>query len=338
MKEYILEFSVNFLKNFSVSSDIESIWKEFENMCNHCLTLVPYKLSSVRYNRPWINSVTRYLTRKKQRLYNRARLTGRAEDWTKYKDFKKIVQKECRKAHNDYVSNLTGPDFQCCNKRLWSYIKNQRKDQFGIPALLVDGQILSEDIDKAEALNNYFCSVFTRDEEDFVPDLIGVRFPNIDEITISAEGVRTLLSKLDPYKAEGPDGIPARFLREVAFEMAPALTLVYQASINQSKLPKDWKKARIVPIFKKGDRACVENYRPVSLTCILCKTLEHIISSAIYDHFHKHNILCNEQYGFRKHRSCESQLLSTVNDFAVGLNEGSQTDVILLDVVKPSHK
>ena len=74
----------------------------------------------------------------------------------------------------------------------------------------------------------------------------------------------------------------------------------------------------------------------------MCNTLEHIISSAIYDHFHKHNILCNEQYGFRKHRSCESQLLSTVNDFAVGLNEGSQTDVILLDLSKAidtmSHK
>jgi len=73
----------------------------------------------------------------------------------------------------------------------------------------------------------------------------------------------------------------------------------------------------------------VSNYRP--LTSVLCKTLEHITSSHIYDHLNKHKILCQEQHGFKQHRSCETQLVMTVNDLAETLSREAQMDVILLD-------
>ena len=100
----------------------------------------------------------------------------------------------------------------------------------------------------------------------------------------------------------------------------------------------DWKSANIVPIFKKGERHNPSNYRPVSLTCICSKLLEHIIYSHIFLYLKKYNILCEEQHGFRMNRSCETQLIATVNDIAENLDTGKQTDVILLDFSKAFDK
>ena len=92
------------------------------------------------------------------------------------------------------------------------------------------------------------------------------------------------------------------------------LTLLFQASIHQSLVPLDWKHANIMPIFKKGDRSLCSNNRPVSLTCICSKIVEHIVYSHISSHLSQYDILCNEQHGFRNLRSCKTQLLLTVND------------------------
>ena len=85
-------------------------------------------------------------------------------------------------------------------------------------------------------------------------------------ITVHTEGVAKLLSQIKPYKSPGPDSIPAFLLKEVAFQLAPPLTLVFQASLNQQKLPSDWKIAHIVPVFKKGDQTAPKNYRPISFS------------------------------------------------------------------------
>ncbi|KAI0212491.1 hypothetical protein LSAT2_002589, partial [Lamellibrachia satsuma] len=74
-----------------------------------------------------------------------------------------------------------------------------------------------------------------------------------------------------------PDAIPARLLKDYVAEIAPELTLIYQSSLDQGTVPVDWKHAWVIPVYKKGDRGSPSNYRPISLTTISCKTLEHII-------------------------------------------------------------
>ena len=127
-------------------------------------------------------------------------------------------------------------------------------------------------------------------------------------------------------------------LKEYATHLAPVLAVIFQASIDQAMIPSDWKKANVTPLFKKGDRANPGNYRPISLTCIACKVLEHIISSQMMDHFEKYNVLSDAQHGFRPRRSCESQLIITIHDIAIALDKGGQTDVILLDFQKAFDK
>ena len=155
---------------------------------------------------------------------------------------------------------------------------------------------------------------------------------------LSRAGVLKLLLGIKEHKATGPDGIPGRLLKLCANEIADSFTLLFQASLNLGTVPLDWKKAKINPVFKKGEKGCAENYRPISLTSISCKLLEHIVDSSIRDHLDKFKILNSAQHGFRQRRSCETQLITTIRDFSDCLNDKGQIDAILLDFSKAFDK
>ena len=162
----------------------------------------------------------------------------------------------------------------------------------------------------------------------------------MSDIVINESGVLKLLNNLNPFKAAGPDGVSSRFLKEFANQIVPGLTLVMQASLDQSQIPNDWRHALVAPVFKSGknDKSKAENYRPISLTSVSCKVMEHIIHSSIISHLDSTNVLTDTQHGFRKNRSCVSQLIMTVNDLAKSLNEAKQVDSILLDFSKAFDK
>ena len=127
-------------------------------------------------------------------------------------------------------------------------------------------------------------------------------------------------------------------MKEVSLEITPALTLIYQASLDQGTLPEVWRQAIVVPVFKKGRRTDPCNYRPISLTCICTKILEHTVYSSISKHLQRHAVLCDAQHGFRPNRSCDIQLIITVDDFADCLNKGGHCDVLVLDFSKAFNK
>ena len=107
------------------------------------------------------------------------------------------------------------------------------------------------------------------------------------DIQVGTSGVHKLLKNLKVHKTTGPDGILARLLKEKASQIVPAITLLFQASLSQGSVPEKWERANVAPIFKMGDKHKAENYRPISLTAILCKLQEHIISSQIMQHLAK---------------------------------------------------
>ena len=122
-------------------------------------------------------------------------------------------------------------------------------------------------------------------------------------------------------------------LKETSNETTKAMTLLFKASLTQSDILDTWREALISPLFKgeKKDRNKAENYRPLCLTSISCKVLVHILHSNIMKHLENNNILTDLQHDFRKHRSCETQLIKTVNDLAKSMNHGEKIDSILLD-------
>ena len=123
-----------------------------------------------------------------------------------------------------------------------------------------------------------------------------------------------LLKNLNPYKAQGSDGMHTHVMKELADELAPALMILFQSSLSLGVVPADWRAAHTTPIFKKGEQYDPTNYRPASLTSVVCKLLEHIVGSAVMRHFEGHGILNDNQHGFRRGRSCETQLLEFMGE------------------------
>jgi len=160
----------------------------------------------------------------------------------------------------------------------------------------------------------------------------------MEDITVHPNGVKKQLTKLNAHKATGPDCIPTAILREAADELAPVVSKLYQHSLNTGTVPKDWRDALIVPVFKKGEKHQPSNYRPVSLTSVVCKVLEHVVYSSVMRFYDQHHILTEAQHGFRARRSCESQLLWTIQTIAGRLQGKGQVDIILLDFAKAFDK
>ena len=151
---------------------------------------------------------------------------------------------------------------------------------------------------------------------------------------ITALGVTNLLGGLNGGKASGPDVLPNLILKNAANEIYPFLKIIFDQSLQTGKLPDDWVKANVAPVFKKGDRHSPANYRPISLTCAIL--LEHIICKQIMSHFSKNKILTPVQHGFRSKHSCESPLLITTDEFIQNFESKTQTDVVVLDFSKAS--
>ena len=108
--------------------------------------------------------------------------------------------------------------------------------------------------------------------------------------------------------------------------------------MDTSILPSDWKDANVTPAFKKGEHYDPANYTPVSLTSVCCKVLEHILTSNIMTHLELHGILCHQQHGFRRKRSCETQLLEFADELVNNMAKGKQTDILVMDFANAFDK
>jgi len=142
------------------------------------------------------------------------------------------------------------------------------------------------------------------------------------------------LQKLHEEKSPGPDGIHPKLLKECAEVLAKPLSILFETSFDTATLPKDWRRANIAAIFKKGNRSDRKNYRPVSLTSVPCKVMEGIIKEKLTHFLESNSLLCNEQHGFRKGRSCLTNLLESFEDWTKAVDEGCGLDIVFLDYKK----
>ena len=316
--------------------NVNDMWSHIKtNLLNILDDNVPSKLSSSKTFHPWITTEIKRLIRNKQIWYQKAKKRNDEKSWKKYNELKKLVQKQCRKSHDVYVQDLITNDKS--NKKFWTYIKSQRKEKTGIPDILDRNAWVTDPKQKANLFNAQFSGVFSTPGTPFTIPPLNSKC-KLSSIQVSKKGVLKLLENINVNKAPGPDQIPGKLLRIIAEEIHEVLTVLFQKSLDHGSVPEDWKTALITPLFKKADKNDVQNYRPISLTSIICKLLEHIIHSTIMDFVDSNNILTDFQHGFRQGRSCESQLITTIRDFSNSLNASSQVDAILLDFSKAFDK
>ena len=198
------------------------------------------------------------------------------------------IKSDVKKQHDLYVSNLVG-DIKANPRDFCRYINSQKKDTQGIPPLKRrNGNGVAEsELEQADEFNGQFTDVFNKNDFSQVP-LPSQSAPFMNDIVVSAVGVIKLLKGLNPSKALRPDELQPRVLKELASELGPVFAHLFQQSIDTGEIPKEWSLANICPLFKKGDRSLACNYRPVCLTCVPCKLLEHIVCCNIMAHLDEH--------------------------------------------------
>ena len=271
--------------------------------------------------------------RLKDRPHKKALKSHKPKHWDEFKKERNLVSRLVKQSHSSYLNDVIGASLDTNPKKFWSYVRTSKSESSGIPPLKFNDKLCVSDKSKADALNSQFHSVFTRENVP-IPNKGQSPYTSISDLIISSQGVAKQLSELNPSKACGPDEIPARILKELSPSISHWLCFIFQQSYDSGTLPPDWSKALVSAVFKKDLKSNPANYRPISLTCLCCKVMEHIILSHVSKHLAYHNILINEQHGFRKLFSCETQLITAINDWAKSINQKKQTDAILLDFNK----
>ena len=150
-------------------------------------------------------------------------------------------------------------------------------------------------------------------------------------ILITHIQVQEVLQELDVNSSGGSDGVHPRFLKELAAELACPLAHLFNSTLQDGMLPKEWLTSVVVPVFKKGSRFVPINYRPISLTSPVCKSLERIIVKLLNVYLHDNNLISDRQYGFRGGHSTSDQLLVTYEEISSLFDKGHTVDLIFSD-------
>ena len=223
-------------------------------------------------------------------------------DYARFAQLRNQLRGLTRRLRACFEHNLD-QDLKSNPKAFWKYVHTRMKTTSRISDL--DMGNASTNKEKADTLNSFFCSVFTRENHDDTPILQST--PNdtpLDDITLTEEIIKNKLIKLNPNKSPGPDGWHPRVLKEVAEALTPPLLILLHKSLDEGSLPDDWKHGNITAIHKKGSKA-------ISLTSIICKLFEAIIRDAIVTHMSVNHLFYDQQHGFVPGRSCITQLLTT---------------------------
>ena len=153
------------------------------------------------------------------------------------------------------------------------------------------------------------------------------------DIHFKTEDVEKRLKNLKQDKAPGPDGVDPKILKECAVELARPIYRIFRKSFDEGKLPSDWRTAVVSPIWKNC-RNLASNYRPISLTSVVCKVLEAIIRDEIVNHVNQKKIFTKNQHGFTTGKSCLTNLLETLEDWKSAVDQGHGVDAIFLNFQK----
>jgi len=323
-----------------LTGNTESCWSEFKDLILEVeRRYVPtMKAKTGSRKAIWMTHRAWKMVAKKRKVF------------AKYKDRDhpavRTVNKKTTKAIDEAKLNFEkklAENIKKDTKSFFAYARGHNKLKT-VPGSLVDdnGREVESVQEITEEFNNYFASVFTKEDPGGVVQCgQSASDETVEQLTglvIEESEIKKKLLKMREDKAPGVDKLLPRLLCNVVEEICRPLWLIFNKSLEEGTVPDDWRRANVSPLFKNGCRNKAENYRPVSLTSQICKIFESLVRDAIVLHLEKLQLIRDSQHGFRKGRSCMTNLLTLLETVTKSMDDGDSVDVIFLDFAKAFDK
>ena len=324
---------------FYNASNVQEKWSEFLNIYREGENnFVPKRKPGTVGKNDWFNRKCETARRVKEEAWNRWRRNRRPNLWNKYKlarnEYVTTLREEQKKFESDIID-------RCKNepKLFYRYVNGKVKTNKSLDKIRVEEVIYEGPKVIAQEMNLSFKKVFTNEKEFTRPSHIQMNTVRMEDIHVTVKEVDDIIRNVDGRKATGPDGVSGWILKECRHQLSDKLHNIISSSLNEGKIPKDWKRANIVPIFKGGDPQKPLNYRPVSLTSVVAKICERVIKNKWAKFLEDNGLLSDCQFGFRKGRSCTTNLLCYYSRIVDIIQEREGwADGIYLDLMKAFDK
>ncbi len=312
------------------STDINKVcdsWTStFLNVARQC---IPNRVITVRpCDKTFFTPELRKLRRKKNRCHRKAKQSiNDPSQWTKFREIRNVYNAKLKSAKADAEKRdiMQLKDHDNVNvKRWWRIAKSfiQKDTKTCIPPIRVDNEVICDDQMKAESFNDFFLQHSTLDVSGVpTPSHTPVVGNTLSTITITTKDVADLLNCLNVNKASGPDMISHAMLKMAGNCIVAPLTRLFNLSLTTSTFPTIWKRANVVPIFKKNDVAIRDNYRPISLLSCVGKLFERSVFKYVFNFLRYNNAISLKQSGFMPGDSTVYQLAHLYHIFSEALDK-----------------
>ena len=296
------------------------------------------------FNKPWFTSGLKKSSIVKNKLYKKFILSPTPLNLKEYKIYKNKYVHILRKAKKTYFSKKF-EESKNNIKSTWitinQLLNKKKKPPLGPSLMLLNGNKLSNDpYEISCGFNNFFADVGASISQK-IENISGSHLEYLKNLNRciyhfeppTLNEIRDVIRNLKTNSA-GHDEISGFLMKEVLNNILEPLTHILSLSMATGVVPKDLKKAKIIPLFKDGDQCNFTNYRPISILPWFSKILEKLIYSRILSHLQDNEILFEHQYGFRKHHSTYMALLQLVDKIQTALNDRKYSLSIFLDLSK----
>ena len=320
----------------NLNLNCEEIWNVFKEIIHSLVNLyVPsYVKSGDSRNVPWCNPTLKRMSRVKKRMWKIYKRTQSRQHLIEYRSYSKETKIYARKCRSKYEKRKF-QNKSVKSKEFFNYIDRRTKSRSGVSSLNTDSGLVSNDIQKANALNIHYSNIFTRDNG-VIPNL-PERMPSssFSNVLISDETIIKAIKKLNPSGSYGIDDISPLMIKNVFPYLIKPLKYLFNVSLQTGCLPSDWKKGIICPIYKNTSQPheC-SSYRPICLTSIVCKILEYLVQDQLTTYLMCNSLISEKQHGFLSKRSTTTNLLSFLDFCTRTLDEKQPVDVVYLDMAK----
>jgi exonuclease III len=290
----------------------------------------------------WTTQGIRISLKQSAKLYKTSKKSPTEDNKLKYKRYKRLLDKVNKKAKDNYYRKLicdAGND----SRRLWSIINevvDRKQSVQKIPSIFKhEGKDVKDKGEIANLFNRYFAQI-GKQMADSQPDVKG--FEEYLEQTnckfslrkVNKEEVEKIMAAQKPKLSCGIDTINNKLVKSCCKGLSVPMTEIINRSIQDGCVPLTYKKARLIPLYKKGSAGEFGNYRPVSLLSALSKILEKVVCKQMMNYLDHNNLLCPDQFGFRPKSQTNHVIQKMMNKIAEESEKGRVTLATYLDLSK----